>query len=82
MYTYRGTRKGADVVRKLNTPSMKSKLERSEMALRSKLLLPDYAKCETIASAMLDWMNGKRCESWACTSVNPACYEVHLPLPP
>lgn len=54
MCTYRGTRKGADVVRKLSTPSMKSKLERSEMALRSKLLLPDYAKCETIASAMLD----------------------------
>lgn len=77
-----GTRKGADVVRKLNTPSMYSKLERSKMAVRSKLLLPDYSKCEMIASEMLDWMNGKRRESWACTSVNPACYEVRLPLPP
>lgn len=54
-----GTRKGADVVRNLNIPSMYSKLKRSKMAVRSKLLLLDYSICEVIASEMLDWMNGK-----------------------
>lgn len=47
------------MVRNLNIASMYSKLKRSKMAVRSKLLLLDYSKCEMIASEMLDWMNGK-----------------------
>lgn len=53
--------------------------EGSNMSVRSKLLLPD-SQCEMIASEIIERMSGKRCESWACASVNPACFEVHLPF--
>lgn len=55
---HQGSRKGADV-RKLKSLSLKSKLERSEMAVRSKQLLPDYSKHGMIASEMLGRINGE-----------------------
>lgn len=54
-----GTRKSADVVRNLIIPRMYSKLKSRKMGVRSKLLLPDYSKCEMVASEKLDRMNGK-----------------------
>lgn len=55
---HQGSRKGADV-RKLKTLRGESKLERTEMAIRSKQLLPDYSKYGMIASEMLGRINEK-----------------------